>query len=164
MTSRTPSSRAASRSSVSRVWPTTASTGRSALVPKRPCSPRVAVTRYVSTPSAAYLASVPPVPSDSSSGWARTHISRSGTGKSPGDDGLEILARHDESRRRRPRAPFQEREQIRLESRLPVCVERSKRLVHRAVVRPEDLDEVFGGFVPERKIPNGMVDRGGGAK
>ena len=40
-----------------------------------PPSPRVAVTRKTSTPSDAYFASVPPTPSDSSSGWASTAIS-----------------------------------------------------------------------------------------
>ena len=40
-----------------------------------PASPRVAVTRWTSQPSAAYLASVPPVPNASSSGWAKTAIS-----------------------------------------------------------------------------------------
>src|SRR4051794_24814949 len=47
---------------------------RSSLLPERPRSPLVAVTTYVSTPSAAYLAKAPPMPRDSSSGWARTHI------------------------------------------------------------------------------------------
>ena len=49
-------------------------------------SPRVAVTRDTSTPSAAYFASVPPKPSDSSSGWASTAIRRRAvrvTGRSP---------------------------------------------------------------------------------
>ena len=42
----------------------------------RPPSPRVAVSRKTSTPSDAYFASVPPTPSDSSSGCASTAISR----------------------------------------------------------------------------------------
>ena len=50
--------------------------GRVPMAPERPFWPRVAVTRNVSTPSAAYFASVPPTPSDSSSGWARTAIRR----------------------------------------------------------------------------------------
>ncbi len=94
---------AAARSSASRVAPTTSGPGCSPRSPNRPRSPRVAVTRYVSTPSAAYLASVPPVPSDSSSGWARTHIRRSVT-TSPRDDRLQILRGHDESCRRFARA------------------------------------------------------------
>jgi len=38
--------------------------------PWRPACPRVAMTTWVSTPSAEYFARVPPKPRDSSSGWA----------------------------------------------------------------------------------------------
>src|SRR3954465_11146087 len=71
-TSRIPSTAAAARNSASRTRPTSTGSTPFPSEPNLPRSPRVAVTRYVSTPSAAYLASVPPKPSDSSSGCART--------------------------------------------------------------------------------------------
>src|SRR5258705_10328385 len=77
LTSRRPSSLAAASNSASRAVPTISGPGDSLLSPNRPRSPLVAVTRYVVTPSAAYRASVPPVPNDSSSGCASTHMSRS---------------------------------------------------------------------------------------
>src|SRR5512134_3870465 len=68
---------------------------------KRPPSPRVAVTRATSTPSEAYFASVPPTPSDSSSGWASTAISLRreliAGSRSFRDHCLHVLAWHDES-------------------------------------------------------------------
>src|SRR5512134_3736203 len=68
---------------------------------KRPPSPRVAVTRNTSTPSAAYFASVPPTPSDSSSGWASTAISFRreliARSRSFRDHRLQVLAAHQES-------------------------------------------------------------------
>ena len=69
-----PSISLASRNSLSRMVPSAVSPGCSSLGPRQPRSPRVATTREVSTPSRAYFASVPPIASDSSSGWAMIHI------------------------------------------------------------------------------------------
>src|SRR5512134_2503835 len=62
-----------------RIWPRTSKPGFCSFGPNQPRSPRVAQTRYVSTPSAAYFASVPPIPIDSSSGWAKTQSNRKGS-------------------------------------------------------------------------------------
>src|SRR5205814_3366711 len=67
---------------------------------------RVAVTRNTSKPSDAYFASVPPTPSDSSSGCARTAISVRplleviAVRSSLRDFRFEIGARHHQARRR----------------------------------------------------------------
>src|SRR5688500_16425114 len=63
---------------------------------------------------------------------------RTSVAVSPCDDRLQVFRRYDQSGRRLPGAASQQRQEIRVQRRLAVCVERSERLVHRPVERPED--------------------------
>ena len=66
-----PSSLTALSSSSVRIWPSASRPGFCSSGPNQPLSPREAQRQYVSTPCAEYFASVPPIPMDSSSGWAK---------------------------------------------------------------------------------------------
>src|SRR3954466_4037539 len=111
---------------------------------KRPPSPCVAVTTNTSTPSDAYFASVPPIPSDSSSGWASTAISRRRCrgvimAPLPRNHGLQTLCRNDQAFVAAAVRGAQQCHQLGFERVLPLFVEREERLVYRSVECPEHL-------------------------
>src|SRR5688500_2788633 len=128
---------------------------------KRPPSPRVAVIRNTSAPSAAHFASVPPTPSDSSSGWASTASRRCReliARLSFRDHRFQVLAPDDEPSAATLILRSTQCKQVGVEARLPAGVEREERHVGRPVEFPEDLHPVLRRSIAERERSGRVLD------